>query len=83
MRGVRKCDKNSPGGTKVKEEGGENVLQAVDQVPLPFMEDCTRPSIPTAAYRESHSVSLASQEIRKSGNFTHYRLSNQKESSLS
>lgn len=57
--------------------------QALDQVPLPFMEDNTRPSIPTAAYRESRFCSLTSKEIWQPGNFTHYRFSNQKEISPS
>lgn len=82
VRGVRKWEKNSPVGSKVKEEEGEKVLQVLDQFPSQFMEDQTRPSVSMAVYRRPHSGSgkpgnLAARQ------FTHYRLSNQKESSLS
>lgn len=35
VRRVRKCERNSPIGTKVNEEGGEKVLQALDQFNFP------------------------------------------------
>lgn len=60
---ARKCERKSSVGTKVREEGGEKVLQALDQFPLQFMENHGRASVPAAAYTGPHSGSLASQEI--------------------